>query len=68
MINLNLNTKEINSKKEHSKDKLDSVIEYCFTDECRFKYILNYFGENKATYKCNKCDNCTVGQADNSKY
>ncbi|MCW8849042.1 MAG: RecQ family ATP-dependent DNA helicase [Melioribacteraceae bacterium] len=62
--NLNLNTKEINSKKEHSKDKLDSVIEYCFTDECRFKYILNYFGENKSTYKCNKCDNCTIGQSD----
>lgn len=61
-----LNSGEINSKREHAKEKLDSVIEYCFTDECRFKYILNYFGERKASYKCNKCDNCTRGETDNA--
>jgi ATP-dependent DNA helicase RecQ len=64
--NLKLNTAEISSKKKHSIDKLDSVIEYCFSDECRFKYILNYFGENKTTFKCSKCDNCTIGQTDKS--
>ena len=65
-VKLRLNIREINEKREHSKEKLDSVIEYCFTDECRFKYILNYFGERKVTYRCNKCDNCTRGETDNS--
>lgn len=63
---LKLNITEINSKKEHSKDKLDSVIEYCFTNECRFKYILNYFGENITRYQCNKCDNCTTSTTNDS--
>ena len=61
-----LNVTEINSKKEHSRDKLNSVVQYCFTDECRFKYILSYFGENKSTYRCNKCDNCTRGKSDST--
>lgn len=56
--NLRLNYGEINSKIKIAKQKLDSVLEYCFTNECRFKFILNYFGEDVTNYKCNKCDNC----------
>ncbi|MCB9260385.1 MAG: RecQ family ATP-dependent DNA helicase [Ignavibacteriales bacterium] len=56
--NLHLNTKEIDSKFSHANQKLDSVIEYSFTKDCRFKFILNYFGENVNNYKCGKCDNC----------
>lgn len=56
---LRLNIVKIESMADHSFEKLDALIEYCFTDECRFKYILNYFGESTVNYKCNKCDNCT---------
>jgi ATP-dependent DNA helicase RecQ len=35
------------------------MLEFVFTNECRFKNILNYFGENDPDYKCHKCDNCT---------
>ena len=35
------------------------MLEFVFTNECRFKNILNYFGENFTDYKCGKCDNCT---------
>lgn len=56
---LRLNLEKIESMADHSFEKLDALIEYCFTDECRFKYILNYFGESAVNYKCNKCDNCT---------
>lgn len=57
--NLHLNFDEIRSKTDHAKKKLDSVINYCFSTFCRFKYILNYFGESTNNYKCGKCDNCT---------
>jgi ATP-dependent DNA helicase RecQ len=35
------------------------MLEFVFTNECRFKNILNYFGENVTDYRCGKCDNCT---------
>ncbi|MFZ1290742.1 MAG: RecQ family ATP-dependent DNA helicase [Melioribacteraceae bacterium] len=57
--NLKLNKDEINKKIQLSQNKLDQVIEYVNTEECRFKFILNYFGEDKKNYKCGKCDNCT---------
>jgi ATP-dependent DNA helicase RecQ len=57
--NLNLNYKLINESYLNSQHKLDKMLEFVFTNECRFKNILNYFGENVTDYKCGKCDNCT---------
>jgi ATP-dependent DNA helicase RecQ len=57
--NLNLNYKLINESYLNSQLKLDKMLEFVFTNECRFKNILNYFGENVTDYKCGKCDNCT---------
>ncbi len=62
-----LNYKLINESYLNSQYKLDKMNEYVFTNECRFKNILNYFGENVPDYKCNKCDNCTsTGQLKDS--
>jgi ATP-dependent DNA helicase RecQ len=41
--------------------KLQEMIDYVFTENCRFKYILNYFGESLPNYKCGNCDICTGG-------
>ena len=57
--NLKLNKTEINKKIQLAEYKLDQVLEYVNTDECRFKFILQYFGESLQNYKCGKCDNCT---------
>ena len=57
--NLVLNYKLINESYLNSQRKLDKMNDYVFTNECRFKNILNYFGENFPDYKCGKCDNCT---------
>lgn len=57
--NLYLNYQEINSLINHAKNKLNAVTNYCFTEECRFKFVLKYFGENVDKYQCGKCDNCT---------
>jgi uncharacterized protein YpbB len=54
-----LNYKLINESYLNSQRKLDKMVEFVFTNECRFKNILNYFGENEPDYKCGKCDNCT---------
>ncbi len=43
---------------EHSRNKLAKMIDYVKTNECRFSYILKYFGEVKDNYKCGRCDNC----------
>jgi ATP-dependent DNA helicase RecQ len=55
-----LNYKFINESYLNSRRKLDKIIEFVFTQDCRFKYILNYFGENLDRYKCSNCDNCVT--------
>lgn len=56
--NLYLNIEEINKKLNHAQVKLNNIIDYVFTKDCRFKFILNYFGEELENYKCGICDNC----------
>ncbi len=38
--------------------KLQEIIDYCHTDSCLRRYILNYFGENHALDHCDNCGNC----------
>lgn len=47
---------ENNHKVEY--DKLNDIVDYCNTDKCLRKYILEYFGENPDFDKCNNCSNC----------
>ena len=55
---LKLNYKLINELYISSKQKLDKMVDFVYTNDCRFKYILKYFGEEADTYSCGKCDNC----------
>ena len=57
--NLVLNYKLINESYLNSQRKLDKMVELVYTNECRFKFILNYFGETLEDYRCGKCDKCT---------
>jgi ATP-dependent DNA helicase RecQ len=54
-----LNYKLINESYLNLQHKLDKMTEFVFTNDCRFRNILTYFGENVLDYKCGKCDNCT---------
>lgn len=38
--------------------KLNAIIDYCNTDKCLRKYILEYFGETPSFEICNNCTNC----------
>ncbi|MGK9476658.1 RecQ family ATP-dependent DNA helicase [Melioribacter sp. OK-6-Me] len=44
---------------KHHKTKLQRMIDFANTNECRMKFILDYFGEKNESYTCGKCDNCT---------
>ncbi|MDA3859748.1 MAG: RecQ family ATP-dependent DNA helicase [Melioribacteraceae bacterium] len=54
-----INVEHFYALKENAKLKLDLMRNFAFTDSCRFKSILNYFGEELPDYACGKCDNCT---------
>jgi ATP-dependent DNA helicase RecQ len=56
---LYLNYKKINELYLFQNKKLDEMLTYVYSNDCRFKFILNYFGENLENYNCGKCDNCT---------
>lgn len=45
---------------DHSNEyqKLNDIIDYCNTDKCLRKYILEYFGENTNFDNCSNCSNC----------
>lgn len=57
--NLRIDVEHFYDLKENAKLKLDLMRNFAFTDSCRFKSILNYFGEELPEYTCGKCDNCT---------
>lgn len=48
----------INHKMEYQK--LNDIIDYCNTDKCLRKYILEYFGETPTFSSCNNCSNCNT--------
>ena len=39
-------------------EKLNDMIDYCNTDKCLRKYILEYFGESPQFDTCGNCSNC----------
>jgi ATP-dependent DNA helicase RecQ len=55
---LNFDYKKVSQSYERALKKLDKVVEYIYTNECRMKFIINYFGESKQDYRCNECNNC----------
>lgn len=46
-------------KKALEYKKLRAMINYCHTDNCLPRYILDYFGEKKAYDDCGHCTSCT---------
>ncbi len=56
---LNLDFSGIEKAKNLAISKLDKIVDFVFTEECRMKFILDYFGENLNSFKCGNCDVCT---------
>lgn len=49
---------ESNSNHKNEYNKLNDIIDYCNTDKCLRKYILEYFNETPKFDNCNNCSNC----------
>ena len=61
--NLKINYTSLTEMMKFEKEKLQSIVDFVFTNECRFKFILKYFGEDIKNFKCGKCDVC-LGSAE----
>ncbi len=55
---LKLDYKKILESYLNLQNKVEKMVDYVFTDNCRFQFILKYFGEDLQGYNCNKCDRC----------
>lgn len=64
---LDLNYKRINEQYLLAQKRYDEMLNFVFTERCRFKFILNYFGENVENYSCGKCDNCSNKNSTNEE-
>jgi len=47
----------------HAQKKLEQMVDFVYTTECRAKFVLKYFGEEVPTYKCGRCDRCITKDA-----
>jgi ATP-dependent DNA helicase, RecQ family len=55
---LKLDMSSVNENYYHQMKKLDSVKQFVNSAGCRFKFILNYFGDEEDYQRCGRCDNC----------
>src|SRR5690606_14285528 len=52
-----IDTSVITRHRRHAYDRLDEMVDYAETKQCRRAVILRYFGE-AAPDRCGACDNC----------
>ncbi len=45
-------------KREHDREMLERMVFYGQTGYCRWKVLLQYFGEDDDFERCGRCDNC----------
>ena len=55
--NLYFDLEQWKTRKEYAKKKLINLEEFIFSNKCRERTLLHYFGENKQD-NCGKCDYC----------
>ncbi len=61
---LRLDMKKLQARKQYEQSRLDMMLRYASTRECRRKLLLGYFGEAYEKDNCGSCDNCIRALAD----
>jgi ATP-dependent DNA helicase RecQ len=56
--NVPMNFEKLDLRRELAYKKLDLVIQYSETTQCKRNFILGYFGETDISGVCGKCDSC----------
>ncbi len=54
---LDIDFASMNKRKEQEYEKLERMIRYAQSKDCRRAYILGYFGDSESD-RCGRCDNC----------
>jgi len=55
---LYLDMKRLQARKQYEQSRLDMMLRYASTRDCRRKLLLAYFGETYEHDNCGACDNC----------
>jgi ATP-dependent DNA helicase RecQ len=53
-----LDMKKLQARKQYEQSRLDMMLRYASTRDCRRKLLLGYFGESYEKENCGACDNC----------
>ncbi len=53
-----LDADALDKKWEMELERLEEVIKYAQSYQCRQAYLITYFGESSQNWECNSCDNC----------
>ena len=53
-----LDDAELEEKRDHEISRLDEVVSYAKTRECRQAALIEYFGEKSDRWRCGCCDRC----------
>ncbi len=61
---IRLDMKKLLARKQYEQSRLDMMLRYAATRECRRKQLLGYFGEEFITDNCEACDNCIMNSVD----
>jgi ATP-dependent DNA helicase RecQ len=59
-----LDMKRLRARKQYEQSRLDMMLRYASTRDCRRKLLLAYFGEEYGEERCDACDNCIKSLAD----
>lgn len=55
---LDINREALEQKESRDREKLDAIVQLCYSRQCRQQAILEYFGEENAAV-CGTCDICS---------
>ncbi len=58
---LKLDMKQLQARKQYEQSRLDMMLRYAGTRDCRRRLLLSYFGEDHPQENCGACDNCVRG-------
>jgi ATP-dependent DNA helicase RecQ len=63
---LRLDMKKLQARKQYEQSRLDMMLRYASTRDCRRKLLLGYFGEVYDKDDCGACDNCIKAKETNA--
>ena len=64
---IKLDMKKLLARKQYEQSRLDMMLRYAATRDCRRKLLLGYFGEEYKQENCEACDNCIMSTVEGAQ-